>query len=277
MGSALAHCLLKNGFRVTVWNRSAGKTAPLIQEGATPADTLEQAIAASPLILTCVKNHTTTLNLLQPLGAMLAGKTVFDLSTGGATEAIALVAELEAQGAGYMLGMINAYPSDIGHAATTILTVSSAETWQAYGNIVRRLGGASRRVGSEPGALAALFAALFTTRQAFMFGMIHGALVCRKAEVPLQVFSDQIPVSMKLMQDYYKLFARTVPTGDYDNAEATLAVYAAALDDALNTFKESGAPAALPQLMADLTHDAMRDGYGDKQLTALVQQMLIER
>jgi 3-hydroxyisobutyrate dehydrogenase-like beta-hydroxyacid dehydrogenase len=274
MGSALAHCLLKQGFEVTVWNRSGDKTAPLVEAGAKPADTVRQAVAASPLVLTCVKNHSTTLALMEPLGAALSGKTVFDLSTGGASEAIALVAELEAQGADYMLGMINAYPSDIGKDTTAILTVSSSDTWHNFGEVVRKLGGASQRVGSEAGALAALFAALFTTRQGFMFGMIHGALVCEKAEVPLQMFADQIPVSMKLMQDYYNLFRRTVPTGEYDGAEATLAVYTAALDDALGTFLECGAPSRLPQLMYDLAHDAIRDGYGDKQLTSLVEQML---
>jgi 3-hydroxyisobutyrate dehydrogenase-like beta-hydroxyacid dehydrogenase len=277
MGSALARCLLKNGHSVTVWNRTADKADALVEAGAALADTLELAVAASPLILTCLKNNATTLQLMQPLGNALSGKTVFDLSTGGAAEAIALVSELETQGADFMLGMINAYPSHIGQDTTSILTVSSSDTWHAYGDVVRQLGGASRRVGSEPGALAALFAALFVTRQGFMLGMIHGALVCQKAEVPLHVFADQIPVSMKLMQDYYKLFADTVPTGNSDNAEATLAIYADAMDNALATFKESGAPSALPQLLCDLAHAAIRDGYGDKQLTVLAEQMLEKR
>ncbi len=90
----------------------------------------------------------------------------------------------------------------------------------------------------------------------------------------MQALVDQIPVSIGMQQNYYSVFAETVPTGDYDDPEASMATYAAALDDALATFKSTGAPAALPQLMSDLTHDAMRDGYADKQLTALVEQML---
>jgi len=95
------------------------------------------------------------------------------------------------------------------------------------------LGGKSTYVGDQPAALAVLFAALFTTRQSFMFGMIYGALACQKAGIPLDAFVDQIPVSIKVMQDYYELFAATVPAGDYSNPEASMTTYAAAIDDTL--------------------------------------------
>lgn len=274
MGSALAHCLLTHGHAVTVWNRTPEKAAPLVDAGARQADTLEQAVLASPLVLTCIKTHGETRQLLDPLGDALAGKTVFELSTGDAADADRLVAALSDHGADYMIGMINAYPSGIGKAETTILTVSTDATWDRFGDIVRQLGGGSTRIGAEPSALAAMFAGLFTVRQGFMFGMIYAGLVCQKAGVPLQALVDQIPVSIGMQQNYYSVFAKTVPSGDYDNAEASMATYAAALDDALATFKSTGAPSALPQLMSDLTHDAMRDGYADKQLTALVEQML---
>ena len=82
MGSALAHCLLTHGHAVTVWNRTPEKAAPLVDAGARQADTLEQAVLASPLVLTCIKTHGETRQLLDPLGDALSGKTVFELSTG---------------------------------------------------------------------------------------------------------------------------------------------------------------------------------------------------
>lgn len=101
VGSALARCLLENGFDVTVWNRSADKT-------------------------------------------------VSDLCTGGATEAVTPVAELELRGGpDHMLGTINAYPSDIGRDATAILAVSSPDAWHSYGGVVRKSGGP--RAGSAVG------------------------------------------------------------------------------------------------------------------------------
>ena len=119
--------------------------------------------------------------------------------------------------------------------------------------------------------LPALFAALFTTRQGFMFGMIYGGLACKKAGIPLDAFAEQVPVSLGVLPSYHKYFAETVPAGKFDNPPATMTTYAAALDDALSTFKAGGAPAELPQLFSDLAHKGVDAGLSDKALTALVE------
>jgi 3-hydroxyisobutyrate dehydrogenase-like beta-hydroxyacid dehydrogenase len=274
MGTALAQCLLKNNYQLTVWNRSPDKILPLVSAGAQEAASVANAVEASPIVIVCIKNHEKTLHLLEPLGSKLDGKTIVDLSTGDAADAEKLVSLLHAHGAEYLIGMINSYPSGIGEPDTTILTVGAEDTWARHSNVIKTLGGSSSYVGTEPSALAALFAALFTTRQGFMFGMIYGALVCQKAGVPLQAFCDQIPVTMKVMNDYYKVFAKTVPQGKYDKPEASMATYRAAQDDALRTFQSTDTPCELPKLMCDKTKAAMNDGLSDQQLTALVRHML---
>jgi 3-hydroxyisobutyrate dehydrogenase-like beta-hydroxyacid dehydrogenase len=273
MGSALAHTLLNQGYAVTVWNRSAQKAEPLVSAGAALAASASDAVAASSATITCIKSHRQTRELLAMDPAVLKGKTIIELSTGDASDAEDLVAFLESNGADYLLGMINAYPSKVGEAETTIITVGPESTWAEYQPVIMALGGKSTYVGDQPAALAVLFAALFTTRQSFMFGMIYGALACQKAGIPLDAFVDQIPVSIKVMQDYYELFAATVPVGDYSNPEASMTTYAAAIDDTLGTFKNLGARSELPQLMHDLVHQGVESGHGDKQLTVLVKAM----
>ena len=273
MGSALAHCLLKAGYDVSVWNRTSEKAEALAGAGATICASPDDAVAMCDFVIICIKSHKETAELVSGLSVPLKDKTICDMSTGDTSDADRLVAILEGQGAGYMLGMINAYPSGIGGAETTILTVGSAGTWDRYGGIIRKLGGKSAHVGEQPAALAALFAGLFTVRQGFMFGMIYGALVCQKAGIPMQVYADQLPATIKLVNDYHDLFARTVPTEDYDNAEASLKVYALAQEDALKTFQSVNAPAEFIRLMHDRTSAAWNEGHGDRQLTSLVQHM----
>lgn len=274
MGSALARCLVANGHAVTVWNRSPDKAAPLVALGATHVADLARAIARSDLIVVCVMSQQQTRELLSPLGKALSGKTVFDMSTGDAENAAKLAEKLSQAGAECLIGMISAYPSGIGKPETAIIVAGAPQAWQRFADLTKQLGGASDWVSPDPSAIAALFAALFTARQGFMFGMIYGALVCRKAGIPLQAFADQLPGVMGMMENYRAVFAATVPNGDYDNAEASLASYASSLEDALRTFKAMGAPRELPQLMFDKANAAMRDGYADKQLTALVEHML---
>ena len=273
MGSALAHCLVRNGHDVCVWNRSPEKAEALAQAGAKVCATANDAVAASDFVLACIKSHRDTDALVGGLDTPLTGKTFCDMSTGDTADAERLASKLTERGADCMLGMINAYPSGIGGADTTILTVGNAESWDRYGDIVRQLGGKSAYVGETPSALAALFAGLFTVRQGFMFGMIYGALVCRKAGIPMQVYSDQIPASIKLVNDYYDLFSRTVPQDAFDEPEASLKVYALAQEDALKTFMSLDAPAEFIQIMYDKTKAAWDAGHGEQQLTVLAAGM----
>ena len=271
MGSALARTLLQNGYAVTVWNRTAEKAEPLVSAGATAANSAAEAVAASPATITCIASHDKTIELLDSFAGSLEGKTIIELSTGGATEAEALAKLLSENGAAWLIGIINAYPTAIGKPETVLSIVGATDVWDTWKPVITALGGSSTRVGAEAGMLAALFAALFTTRQGFMFGMIYGGLVCKKAGIPLDTFANQVPVSLGVLPSYHKYFADTVPQGNFDNPPATMTTYAAALDDALSTFKAVGAPAELPQLFSDLAHKGVDAGLSDKALTALVE------
>jgi len=271
MGSALAHTLLRNGYAVTVWNRTAAKAEPLVSAGATAASSAAQAVAASPATITCIASHDQTTALLESISDSLRGKTIIELSTGGAREAEALAKLLSENGAAWLIGIINAYPTAIGKSETVLTMVGATDVWDAWKPVIEVLGGSSNRVGAEAGMAAALFAALFTTRQGFMFGMIFGGLVCKKAGIPLDSFASQIPVSLGMLPSYHKYFADTVPAGNFDHPPATMTTYAAALDDALSTFKALGARTELPQLFSDLAHKGVDAGLSDKALTALVE------
>ena len=119
--------------------------------------------------------------------------TIIEVSTGDAADADDLAAFIQSQGADYLIGMINAFPTKIGEAETTITIVGPEAVWTEYAPMIKVLGGKSAYAGDRPAALAALFAALFTTRQGFMFGMIYGALACQKAGIPLETFVNLIP------------------------------------------------------------------------------------
>lgn len=169
MGSALAVCLLRAGMDVCVWNRTPDKAVPLVALGAQQGRTAAEAIAASPLVITNIKSHLETRALLEPIAGGLAGKVVVELSTGDAADAKDLVEMLEAAGAGYMVGMINAYPSGIGKPDTTILTVCRPEIWERYATVIQTVGGGSAWIGTDLAALAAMFAGL-------MHGQVRAAM-----------------------------------------------------------------------------------------------------
>jgi len=274
MGAALAKSLLASGRSVTVWNRSADKAQPFIGIGAEVAASAADAISASDVSILCIRNHVMTAELLRPISGHLGGKTVLQLSTGSAKEAEELVDLLTGAGAGWLIGMINAYPSMIGKAESSILCASPEEVWDKYGDIIRTLAGASEHIGTSPAAIPGLFAAMFTARQGFYFGLIYGAAVCRNANVPLDVFVGQMPLTLKAAGLYADNFRLKALDQNYDDTDATLETYLGALNGILNTFKETGTTDDFPRLMRDLAQCGFDDGHAVKDVTVLIETLL---
>jgi len=269
MGMALARTLLENGYQVSVWNRSTDKARALVEAGASLAESPQAAIAASPVTLVCITSNSDTRRLLESAGD-LAGRQIIELSTGSAPEAKALAEWLAGQGANYLIGMICVFPRDIGDAESTIIAVGEEPVWRQNEKLLECLAGKSSYVGEDIGALAILYSALLLPRQGFMFGMIYGALLCRKAGLPLANYVEQMPLTIKVVHDYYDVFSSSVLADDYSDPQASIDVYVAAFADTLKSFEEHGASDALPRLMAELLDRGAAAGLGDQQITALI-------
>ena len=270
MGSALASTLLGRGYSVTIWNRSPQKADPLVGAGAELAGSASEAIAASPATITCITSHDRTIEIVQDADAVLSGKTIIELSTGGITEAETLADLLTEKGADWLIGAISGYPSSVGSEDLVLITSGDRGVWDRWETVMKTLGGSSVCVGDKAGMVPTLFAALFTVRQGFMFGMIYGGLVCKKAGISLEEFARQVPISMGVLPSYYQYFSDSIANGLFESEEASMATYAAALDDALATFEALGAPSELPGLFSEQAHKGVDAGLDKKALTALI-------
>jgi 3-hydroxyisobutyrate dehydrogenase-like beta-hydroxyacid dehydrogenase len=269
MGTALARTLLKSGYSVTVWNRSPEKAEALRDDGAKVAMSSAEAIDASPIAITCIKTHADTRTILESAQS-LEKKNVIELSTGNAHEAKSLYRWLTDKKAKCLIGMICAYPRQVGEKDSTILAVGSADLWNSSKDMLNSLAGKSTYIGDQVDSLAILFSAMFLSRQGYMFGMIYGALLCKKAGVSMETYVEQLPLTIKDVADYYEDFASSVPNDDYSNPQASIDTYVAAFTDTLKTFKDYGVSDELPRLMSKLVNQGADAGFGDKQITALV-------
>ena len=271
MGTELARVLIENGYDVTVWNRTPEKAVPHVKAGAALAKTATEAIRASEATITCIRTHSDTRALFEADPTVLTGKTIIELSTGDGSEAASLMALIESQGAQCLIGMIATFPSGIGHGDSAIVTIGVEDVWNDCAPILKTLAGKSAYIGTSPKALAAIYASLFLPRQGFMFGMIYGALICEKAGVSMDAYVEQLPLTIKVVQDYYDVFAASVPSGDFSNPPASLGTYYAAFQDTLNTCRDLGTPEDLPRLLHDLVKRGIDAGLADEQITALTK------
>jgi 3-hydroxyisobutyrate dehydrogenase len=107
MGTPMSRRLLKAGYQVTVWNRSEGKVAPLVDAGAKLAATPRDVLAGSDVVFMCVTDAAAVEEVIfGPEGisaAAGAGKLVVDFSSIHPDSARDLAARLKAaNGAGWI-------------------------------------------------------------------------------------------------------------------------------------------------------------------------------
>ena len=66
------------------------------------------------------------------------------------------------------------------------------------------------------------------------------------------------------------VFAASAPGKNYDDPQASIDVYVAAFEDTLKSFDEHGASDEFPRLLSQLVNRGAEAGFGDKQVTALI-------
>jgi len=85
MGSAMAGRLVEAGFRVTIWNRSAGKCEALVAKGAKVADTPKAVIDRCDITFACTSDPASARAVVfgesGVLAGMRGGKKFVDMST----------------------------------------------------------------------------------------------------------------------------------------------------------------------------------------------------
>ncbi len=181
MGTALAKAFLANQHRVTVWNRTASKGAPLAQAGAQVAHSVAEAAEASQVMVVCVSNYVVSNSLLHTpdVSTRLRGKTVVQLTTGLPQDAQAGEAWAKQHGIAYLDGTIPGYPKDIGTPEGVIFYAGSQAVFNATRPVLQSLGGHPFFAGENIGNASVLDGGLVASFVAgSVLAFLHGAAIC---------------------------------------------------------------------------------------------------
>lgn len=135
MGSAMAANLVRAGFHLTVWNRSAGRDADVLALGAERAATPAQLGATCDVVVICVTDSPQVEEVLFAdaglAQALTRGSLVIDCSTISPVTTKQFAARLGAQGVGWVDAPVSG-GSEGARAATLSIMVGGAD-----GDVVR--------------------------------------------------------------------------------------------------------------------------------------------
>ncbi|MFF6886092.1 NAD(P)-dependent oxidoreductase [Streptomyces sp. NPDC012421] len=270
MGSALAAVLLERGHETTVWNRSADKARPLVDQGARLAATPEEAVAASPVVIACVLDHAALRAVLDPAAGALAGKTLVNLTSGSPEQAGEADAWAGSHGADYLDGAIMTTPPGVGSPEMMFLYSGSRAAFEAHRPTLASLGD-PLYMGAEPGLASLYDAALLGLMWSTLTGWLHGTALVAAEKTPATAFTPVAIRWLTAVAGFMTTYAPQVDAGRYPGDDATVDVQIAAVDHLLHAAEARGVDNALPELLKSAMERARAAGHGSDSYASVIE------
>ncbi len=268
MGAALARALNEAGHETTVWNRSGAKADPLVAAGATRAETIADAVAASPLVITCVLDHAALRSLLDPVAGELSGRVLVNLTSGTPEHARAIAAWATEHDIEYLDGKILAFPSTIGGPEAFLLYSGAQETFTTHEPTLSTLGSANH-LGTDPGLASLYDLGVVGLMYGVITSFVHALALLGADGVDPEAF---LPYATELLPNMpIADIARQVQTGNYDGREANLNMQVVYMHHIINTSHSRGVDPTFPSYVKNLMERAIAAGHGNDDFGRLIE------
>jgi 3-hydroxyisobutyrate dehydrogenase-like beta-hydroxyacid dehydrogenase len=273
MGSALARALLRNGHRVTVWNRTSAKADPLVGDGAVLAPSAASAVGVSPIVLVCVEDYKVTRNIvgMEEVAAVLAGRVLVELSSGTPQDARDAEAWARERGLAYLDGAIMATPSQIGRPDTPMF-VSGAETaFRRSEPVLKILAGNLIYMGESVGSAAAWDLATLSCLFGAILGFFHGACIFESEGLRVGDLGALIADISPVLGEMIRHAGEVIQTGTFDRPQSSVKTCTVAFELFMKQAREAGINAEFPTFGLGLFKKAMAAGYGEEEVAAFIK------
>ncbi|MEU4579915.1 NAD(P)-dependent oxidoreductase [Nonomuraea sp. ATR24] len=266
MGQALAAAFLAAGHPTTVWNRTPGKAAGLVERGAVLAPSVADAVRASSLVVVCLTDADAVRDTLGAHRAELAGRTLVNLTSGTSGEA----RELAALTASYVDGAIMAVPEVIGSPEAFLLFSGSQEAFDRHRDSLGRLGTATF-FGTDPGLASLYDVALLGVMWGTLNAFLHGAALLGEAKVEASAFAPFATQWVGSVTGFITAYAAQIDRGAYPAEDATLETHLATMKYLVRESAAAGVDTEWPARIQALTERAIEGGHAGTSYASLVE------
>ena len=142
MGAGMASSLLRNGFPVTVWNRSQEKCMPLVEQGATLALDVASLAANSDVVVSVLRDDQVVREIVldQILPNARPGTTLIDASTVTPAMSRETAQKAEERGCTLLDAPVMGSKEAAHNGQLTFLVGGSAETLEAQQDVLSAMG-----------------------------------------------------------------------------------------------------------------------------------------
>lgn len=275
MGSALAEVLLATGQRVTVWNRTSSKWAPLADLGAEVVGRAADAVKASDTVVICVLDDEASNEVLSSPGmdAALHGKTLLQFTTLEPSAAQAEAKWMQERAVRYLEGAILGFPADVRSGTAQMAFSGAQDAVDGAKNVIDSLAGRAVHVGERPGKASQAALLVYARYYGIAFACLHTAALAKAADIPMRQLleltggKDGWQNIGGVMDQYLEMVGKA----DYSTSEATLELDAGDYDMFIRLSRDLGVDPAHHKVIDGVLSAALAQGWGDQAIPAICE------
>jgi len=268
MGSAIARVFLDRGHPTTVWNRTASKGAPLVEAGASTAETVAEAVGASPLVVLCVLDYEAVDEVLAAVGDAISGRALVNVTSGSPSRARATQQWADEHGAEYLDGGVMGDPPDVGSGHVMFSYSGSRRAFDAHEATLRELGTAAY-YGTDAGLASVEFMAQVAVGYELLIGFLHTLQLVQKEGVDVAEFAARIASSVSAYPPLLTAIGEAVRDEKYAPDLGPLSVQAALMGDLVDHRRSLGVDTVRMREVKELMDQRVADGHGDQGFSSL--------
>ncbi|MEU5400080.1 NAD(P)-dependent oxidoreductase [Streptomyces sp. NPDC005963] len=271
MGTVMAGALLDGGSDVSVWNRTASKTAPLVEKGATAVDSITD-LSDVDIVFVMVSASADLIAVTTGEGGLLRAKKlpqiIVDCSTVSAEASAEVRAAAEAAGVAFLASPISGNPAMVADGRGAIVASGPRETYDRVAPYLEMI--APTVVHAGPGEQSRLVKICHN----LMLGMITQALVevttlAEKGGVPKAAFVDFINGSV-LGSTFIKHKGRALVDRDY-TPTFNNKMLRKDFDLGLGAARQLEVPLPVSSMVHQLIQTAIGHGFAEQDYAALYE------
>jgi 3-hydroxyisobutyrate dehydrogenase-like beta-hydroxyacid dehydrogenase len=221
-------------------------------------------------VLVCVLDYTAARELLEPVAAELAGRTLVHLSTGSPRQARDMAAWAAEHGIDYVDSGMMATPPMIGQDGSLFLYSGSQVACDKYRPTLELLG-AAKFLGADAGLAALYDLALLSSMYAMFGGFFHGAALVATAGSTAAEFAEMAAPWITAMTASLPHDAAFIDSGDYTTEVQGVAFNKAALDMIVQTSAEEGIGVDVMAPLQELLARQVADGHADESFARVIE------
>jgi 3-hydroxyisobutyrate dehydrogenase-like beta-hydroxyacid dehydrogenase len=274
MGGRMARNLLKKGFALTVWNRTAERCEPLAEEGARVARTPRELGEHSDVVVACVADPPAVERLVFGeaglLGAVRPGFRYLECSTVSPDTTLRVQAALRKRGGDALEAPVTGSKNGAENATLLFMTGGDPAVHEELMPVMMAMGTKAIHCG-EMGKGSTVKLVGNSVISFMLEALCEGIVLGRKAGVPIETIVEVIQAS-GYASPYYAFKGASIAKRDFDEH---FAIDLLVKDQTLMLEQASALRAPMPGLAAirEVFQAARAQGHGREDICAVVKAL----